>query len=143
MIKIVHWELDLDETDKLPDHVARRVADCCQWAALSVDRNGESVRVYASPPMPHYCETSQRIKDACRNVYSARLIDMTKNYCLVVTNAPERYDYGWCVSLGLCAEDPHTPKTDTPARLVAIPPEHADNQMARYASGLYWSRKAL
>jgi hypothetical protein len=68
--------------------------------------------------------------------------DHTSEYKLVITNAPEAYDYDYCIPIGLAHVDENMPKTpSSPPRLVAIPKKSVEYQTARYSSGLYWNRQ--
>lgn len=60
----------------------------------------------------------------------------TTPYALVETNAPQAYDYGYTVDLGV---DEMTTRTGI-IRLVAMPVERVEYQCGRYMSGLYLVR---
>lgn len=57
--------------------------------------------------------------------------DLTKNYKLLRTRAPQAYDYGYVIEVGTVQGERE------PERLVAMPKERVEYQSGRYSSGLY------
>jgi hypothetical protein len=69
--------------------------------------------------------------------------DLSKQYLLVFTNAPEAYDYPYTVPLAGFAKPPEgIDLGGKEARMVAVQKERSDYQFGRYSSGLYGFRIA-
>lgn len=58
-------------------------------------------------------------------------VDLTSDYKLLRTRAPQAYDYGYVIEVGTMEGD------SGPERLVALPKERVAYQSGRYSSGLY------
>lgn len=64
---------------------------------------------------------------------------------IVLTNAPDVYDYGYVVPLGMVPSWLLGKRYDVtqdaihPTRIVGIPNDHADYQIGRYFSGSYFA----
>jgi len=76
--------------------------------------------------------------EAClRSLFGDRtcwdFVDLTKKYVLVRTRAPQAYDYGYCIEVGVM---PGETERET-ERLVALPKESLEYQSGRYSSGMY------
>lgn len=56
--------------------------------------------------------------------------DVSAEYTLVSTRAPESYDYSYCIDVATTLGDPTE-------RLVAIPRERLEYQSGRYSSGMF------
>ena len=61
--------------------------------------------------------------------FAMQIGNVLRRYQLYRTSAPQRYDYGYVLTL---LEDDGT-------RWILIPPDSADYQIGRYHSGLYWT----
>jgi len=58
-------------------------------------------------------------------------VDLTKDYKLLRTRAPQAYDYGYVIEVGTVQGESEI------ERLVAMPRERVEYQSGRYSSGLY------
>lgn len=67
----------------------------------------------------------------------ALLGNFAEMFVVMETNAPRRYDYSYVVPITVPDSLLHGRGTVHPTRRVAVPEEYADQQQARYFSGLY------
>ena len=66
------------------------------------------------------------------------VIDLTDKYRLLRTRAPQAYDYGYCIEVGVMPFRPEKNETEKHTeRLIAMPIESVEYQSGRYSSGMY------
>lgn len=58
-------------------------------------------------------------------------VNIDNNFALVLTDAPEAYDYGYTSQLGVADLYPKA------LRVVSMPPDMVEYQRGRYMSGMY------
>lgn len=89
---------------------------------------------YVSEPMATTSAQYFRTEQYLRGVFGDPphlFVDLTGNYKLLRTRAPQAYDYGYVIEVGTVQGESEI------ERLVAIPHERVEYQSGRYASGLY------
>jgi len=105
---------------------AERIQKLCD-----IGRVGE---FWHSEPMATTSAKFFIVEQSLRSLYGDPphlFVDVTANYKLLRTRAPQSYDYGYVIEIGTM-EGEHGPE-----RLVAIPKKSVEYQSGRYSSGMY------
>lgn len=121
-------------SEKLEDMAERRsgMMDCLH-RAIGVGMY-EHKGFYFSAPMATTSAQYFIVENALRSMFGDPphlFEDVTSNYKLLRTRAPQAYDYGYVIEIGTMPGEFGT------ERLVAIPKENVEYQSGRYSSGMY------
>lgn len=132
MLRIVQFKIDYDkliERAETNEYTVRAIQEYTK-----IDRVGED---FLTEPMATTERRYFDVEQCLRSMFGDRIhwdvVDLTDKYQLLRTRAPQSYDYGYVIEVGVM---PGETERET-ERLVAMPREDVEYQSGRYSSGMY------
>jgi hypothetical protein len=142
MLRIVQFKVTFErllEAAKHSELTVRFIGEQSTWGHPGNDSYlaAENRADWVSEPMATTERRYFEIEQSLRSLFGDRIHwdteDLTAEYKLLRTRAPQSYDYGYVIEIGVM---PGQTERDT-ERLIAMPKESVEYQSGRYSSGMY------
>lgn len=132
MFRIVIFKVDWAKLMEVAE--SRKTTVLALQKHVSLYRNGNN---FQTDPLATTARDYFDAEQCLRSLFGDRcgwdVEDVSADYVLVSTTAPQSYDYGYCIEVGV------VPGSDgrKDERLVAVPRERLEYQSGRYSSGMH------